>query len=76
MSAKPPTNVARWIRVETNTGPVQALAFALNRKGRVYAGKLSPDAPSELRWRLDPTRPIRPTAWSSALLGSGRAKGR
>jgi cation transport protein ChaC len=23
MSAKPPTNVARWIRVETNTGPVR-----------------------------------------------------
>ena len=43
MSAKPPTNVARWIRVETNTGPVQALAFVLNRKGRVYAGKLSPE---------------------------------
>ena len=45
MSAKPPTNVARWIRVETNMGPVRALAFALNRKGRVYAGKLSPRRP-------------------------------
>ena len=41
MSAKPPTNLPHWIRVESDAGPVQAIAFVLNRKGRVYAGNLS-----------------------------------
>jgi cation transport protein ChaC len=41
MSAKPPTNVPRWIRVETDAGSVQAIAFVINRRGRVYAGKVS-----------------------------------
>jgi len=48
MSAKPPTNVPRWIRVETRAGPVQAVAFVINRKGRVYAGKLSLDETASL----------------------------
>jgi glutathione-specific gamma-glutamylcyclotransferase len=48
MSAKPPTNVSRWIRVETDVGPVQAIAFVLNRKGRVYAGKVSPEETASL----------------------------
>jgi cation transport protein ChaC len=47
MSAKPPTNVPRWIRVETGAGPVPAITFVLNRKGRVYAGKVSPEGDSQ-----------------------------
>ena len=41
MDVKPPTNVPRWISVATGAGPVQAMAFAMNRRGRVYAGKVS-----------------------------------
>jgi len=41
MSAKPPTNVARWISVESNAGSVKAIAFVMNRKGRAYAGSLT-----------------------------------
>jgi hypothetical protein len=48
MSAKAPTNVPRWIRVETEAGPVPAITFVLNRKGRVYAGKVSPEETANL----------------------------
>lgn len=48
MSAKPPTNVPRWIRVETGAGPVQAIAFVINRKGRVYTGNVSPEETARL----------------------------
>jgi cation transport protein ChaC len=48
MSAKPPTNVPHWIRVESDAGPVQAITFVLNRKGRVYAGHLSPEETASL----------------------------
>jgi cation transport protein ChaC len=48
MSAKPPTNVPRWIRIETDDGPVRAIAFVLDRKGRVYAGKVSPEETASL----------------------------
>jgi cation transport protein ChaC len=43
MSAKPPTNVPRWVSVKTEAGPVRAIAFVINRKGRVYAGNISPE---------------------------------
>jgi cation transport protein ChaC len=40
----PPTNVARWIKMETGHGPMQALAFVANPAGRAYAGRLPHDA--------------------------------
>lgn len=41
MSFKPPTNMPRWIKVETDEGTVRALAFTTNRNGAAYAGKVS-----------------------------------
>src|SRR3712207_4825602 len=49
MSAKPPNNVPRWIKVDTpvepgqDRGPVRAMAFAVNRRGSAYSGRLSPE---------------------------------
>jgi glutathione-specific gamma-glutamylcyclotransferase len=40
MSAKPATNVPRWIKLRTSGGPLPALAFTLNRAGPAYTGKL------------------------------------
>jgi cation transport protein ChaC len=39
MSLKPPTNVPCWIVVQTDNGPLRALAFVSNRNGQSYAGK-------------------------------------
>jgi cation transport protein ChaC len=39
----PPTNVARWVKIETGHGPVEALAFVVNPAGRAYAGHLPHD---------------------------------
>lgn len=41
-SAKPPTNMARWVWIQTEDGPLRALAFTVNRKGRGYEGRLPP----------------------------------
>lgn len=38
--SNPPTNVARWINVETPAGPLQALAFVASPAGPNYAGRL------------------------------------
>ena len=35
-----PTNVPRWIRLETPAGPMQALAFVVSPLGANYAGRL------------------------------------
>ena len=43
ITAKPPNNLPRWIKVETEHGPVHAIAFVMNRQSRVYAGKLAPE---------------------------------
>ncbi|MGE8067715.1 gamma-glutamylcyclotransferase [Pseudomonas sp. NPDC089569] len=40
IDANPPTNVARWISVKTEAGPLRALAFVAARDGKAYAGKL------------------------------------
>jgi cation transport protein ChaC len=40
MSAKPPSNVPRWIGLETAQGPVRALAFVVDRNAPAYAGSL------------------------------------
>ena len=37
---KPPNNVPRWITVDTQDGPVRAVAFVMNRQGPSYAGRL------------------------------------
>jgi len=39
---KPASNVPRWITVSTAEGPVRALTFVADRKGRSYAGRLPP----------------------------------
>jgi cation transport protein ChaC len=39
----PPTNIPRWISVETEQGRVRAIAFVLNRKGVNYVGRLALD---------------------------------
>jgi glutathione-specific gamma-glutamylcyclotransferase len=43
MSVKPPTNTPRWITVETDSGPVQAVTIVIYRKGRAYTRKLTPE---------------------------------
>lgn len=37
---KPTSNVPRWLRVETDQGPVQALGFVISRTSQNYAGRL------------------------------------
>src|SRR4051794_25859098 len=43
MKAKPANNPPRWLTVETDQGPVRAIAFVMNRKGGAYAGRLPPE---------------------------------
>lgn len=43
IDANPPTNIARWITVKTQSGPLRALAFVATRDGKAYAGKLPMD---------------------------------
>lgn len=38
MTRKPPTNMPRWLRVETDGGPLAAIAFVMDKKGFAYAG--------------------------------------
>ena len=40
---KPPSNLPRWITVETDQGPLRALAFGMNRQSRFYMGRLPPE---------------------------------
>jgi len=48
MSVKPASNTPRWITVQTDQGPVQALAFVIDRNGRTYSGKLSPEETADM----------------------------
>ena len=41
MTVKPPNNLPRWINVQTEHGPLPALAFVMNRHSRFYVGRLS-----------------------------------
>jgi cation transport protein ChaC len=41
MSVKPPSNIPRWIGVDTAEGRIRALAFVSNPRGRAYAGRLT-----------------------------------
>ena len=43
IDANPPTNVPRWIKVNTKDGPLRALAFVAAPDGRAYAGRLPPE---------------------------------
>lgn len=43
MTLKPSTYTPRWLRLSTDDGPLTALAFVVNRKGRAYAGALGED---------------------------------
>ncbi len=48
IKAKPPNNMPRWLTVETDQGPVRALAFVMNRKGGAYAGRLPPEEVADI----------------------------
>ncbi|MHB2168647.1 gamma-glutamylcyclotransferase [Alsobacter sp. R-9] len=42
MTNKPPTNVPRWVTAITEAGPVQAIAFTINRRSWAYWPETSP----------------------------------
>jgi cation transport protein ChaC len=48
MSVKPPTNMPRWIRVQTDQGPIRAVAFVVNQRGTGYAGRLTPETTADI----------------------------
>ncbi len=48
MSMKPSNNMARWVKVETDEGPRDALAFVIDRKGPNYVGRLPMEDEAEL----------------------------
>jgi cation transport protein ChaC len=43
MTAKPPTYRPAWVKLETDSGVISALAFVINRAGRTYAGRFDDD---------------------------------
>jgi cation transport protein ChaC len=43
ITVKPPNNIPRWISVETEQGPLRAIAFVMNRQSRFYMGRLPPE---------------------------------
>ena len=45
---KPPTNEPRWLAARTAEGPIRALGFTVNRRGRGYAGRLPPGEAADL----------------------------
>jgi glutathione-specific gamma-glutamylcyclotransferase len=49
ITAKPPTNAPRWIRVKTGVGDREALAFTANPKGHAYVRDQSPE---QIAWIL------------------------
>jgi cation transport protein ChaC len=42
-TVKPANSMPRWIKVETDEGPVTALAFVMNRQAPAYVGRLAPE---------------------------------
>lgn len=48
IAAKPPSNMPRWLKVETADGLLNALAFTMNRGGGAYAGRLPPDQVADM----------------------------
>jgi glutathione-specific gamma-glutamylcyclotransferase len=47
-TSKPANSVPRWIKVRSQTGPLTALAFVMNRKSPSYLGRLRPDEVAEI----------------------------
>lgn len=47
-TVKPNTNTPRWLTVETETGPVAALAFVMNRTSQLYCGNLPLEEVAEI----------------------------
>lgn len=45
---KPPTNIPRWITVETDQARIRAIAFVINRRGYSYAGRLTPEQTADI----------------------------
>jgi glutathione-specific gamma-glutamylcyclotransferase len=41
---KPCTYSARWLSIKTDAGPVKAITFVIDRKGRFYEGGLCPES--------------------------------
>jgi cation transport protein ChaC len=48
ITVKPPNNIPRWITVETEHGPVRAIAFVMNQQSRFYVGELSPEETADI----------------------------
>jgi glutathione-specific gamma-glutamylcyclotransferase len=42
ITVKPPNNIPRWITVQTEQGPLRAIAFVMNRQSRFYTGRPPP----------------------------------
>jgi cation transport protein ChaC len=45
---RPPTNIPRWLTVETARGRLRAIAFVINRRGYAYAGRLTPEQTADI----------------------------
>jgi cation transport protein ChaC len=43
ITVKPPNNIPRWVTVETEQGPLRAIAFVMSRQSRFYTGRLPPE---------------------------------
>lgn len=43
ITVKPPNNNPRRVMVETEQGPLRAIAFVINRQSRLYTGRLAPE---------------------------------
>jgi cation transport protein ChaC len=43
ITVKPPNSIPRWINVQTEQGPLRAIAFVMNRRSRFYTGRLPPE---------------------------------
>lgn len=48
MTAKPSTYRPTWVRLQSDEGPLTALAFVVNPQGRTYAGKLDEHEVAEI----------------------------
>lgn len=48
MTAKPPPHSPRWITVRTEAGPMQAIAFVMDRRSHRYVGGLTPEKAAEI----------------------------
>ena len=82
ITVKPPNNIPRWISVETEQGPLRAIAFVMNRQSRFYMGRLPPEQIADVlakacgHWGscaeifTTPWRTWRSTAFATAISGA------